>query len=201
MKIKQILPALSLLAFIISSCSKEKSYSSGSPLVGDWKFISSSGTTNATSTFDLAGDEIKLETILTYTSENPVGVYNISGKEFNGIGIGYDYNGNLTIRTYENGILQSDDTNPIATTIPPTNSTSQYRLVGNDSIYFEVNTPSTPSTPGSGSATKPGGCKYKLEGNRLTLFVQTTQSQNNDQGGFITKDTQTADVVIVLERQ
>lgn len=201
MKIRQLLPAFAIVIIIASSCSKEKSYSSGSPLVGDWKMISSAGTTSASSTFDLAGNLIRLETMLSYISKNPVGIYTISGKEFNGMGVGYDYNGNLIFRTYENGNLQSEDNNPVTTTIPPSNSNSQYKLVGSDSIYFDVASPSAPSTPSSGSTNRPGGCKYKLDGKTLTLFVKSTQAQQVNQGGLITNDTITADVVIVLERQ
>lgn len=214
MKLLKIAPFLLLIA-LMSSCSKEKSIdtggvgigggggnpSSGSGIQGKWKLVSSSGTTSASSAFDVAGDEMKIETVLRYSSEKPVGVYNITASDFNGVGVGYDYNGVLIIRQYENNVLQSEDSTDVNMTIPPSNSTSKYKLIGSDSIYFEVGGPGTPSVSGNPAAPQSGGCKYKLEGTRLTLIMKMNQTQINNQSGIVTKDSQSANVAIVLEKQ
>ena len=209
MKLLKIVPLLLLVAFL-SSCSKEESIdsgsgngnpSSGSGIQGTWKLVSSSGTTGFSSTQDDAGNEIKMEAILKYTSQNPVGVYNITAASFKSVGIGYDYIGKLTMLSYENNVLQLEDSIDLNTTIPPTSAETKYKLIGNDSIYFEAGTLTSPSAPGSPTTTIPAGCKYKLEGNRLTFFMKMNMPQIINQGGITVKFTQYVDVSIVLQKQ
>lgn len=200
MKHKQIFAALLLLTMVATSCGKEGSLEGGSSspssssLVGNWKFISSIGTTTASSAFTLLGDELKIETTTSFTSSNPKGIYKITATTFDGQGIGYDYTGSLTIKQYANNVLQSENTTPMSATIPPSNFSSQYKLIGTDSIYFENNAP--------GSSTgSPGGCKYKVEGNKLSLFLNTNTTTTTNQGGIITTDNQKALVTVILQKQ
>lgn len=195
-KISTLTTVLFAILFLFS-CKKESNQSTSSALVGNWKFISSGGTTSASTSFTLLGTVIKAETILNYTSSNPKGVYKISQTAFSGEGVGYDYQGNLTVKQYEDNVLQSEDTNPVNTTIPPTNASSNYKLVGADSIYFEGNAPGT----NTGASGTPGGCKYKIEGTKLSLFMNTNTTKTSNQGGIITTDNQKALVTIVLEKQ
>ncbi len=197
MKITSTLTTMLFAILFLFSCKKESNQSTSSGLVGNWKFISSAGTTTASSAFTLAGTAIKVETILNYTSSNPKGVYKISQTTFSGEAVGYDYQGNLTVKQYEDNILQSEDTNPVNTTIPPSNISSQYKLIGTDSIYFEGNAPGTQN----GASGTPGGCKYKIEGTKLSLFMNTNTTKTSNQGGIITTDNQKALVTIVLEKQ
>lgn len=214
MKFPKIVAILFTIAVIVASCSKEESFSangsggsgsgsgSGSgagSIQGNWKLISSSGSTTASTSLNLFGTDTKIETELRFSSSNPVGMYTISSTNFTGKGIGYDYTGKLIIRTFENNVLQTEDSSDITTTIPPSNPDSKYKLVGADSIYFE-GTPGTPSAPGTSGAVQPGGCKYKLEGKRLTMYMKTFSSQVNNSGGTVSKDTQRVNATIVLEK-
>jgi len=154
MKFPKIVAILFTIAVIVASCSKEESFSangsggsgsgsgSGSgagSIQGNWKLISSSGSTTASTSLNLFGTDTKIETELRFSSSNPVGMYTISSTNFTGKGIGYDYTGKLIIRTFENNVLQTEDSNDITTTITPSNPDSKYKLVGSSSNYFEGN--------------------------------------------------------------
>ncbi len=169
-------------------------------LVGQWKFISAGGTTFTSSEIEILGDKQRTESTLTYTSSNPKGFYTITASEFQGNGIGYDFNGTVSIKFFENNILQTSIDNPFPlSTIPPSNPVSKYRLIGADSIYFEGGGPSV-QNPG-GSATVPSGCKYKIEGKTLTMRMRFSTNSTSNLGGITSIDKQSADVNIVMERQ
>lgn len=209
MKLLKIAPLFLLLVAFLTSCSKEESIdsgsgnpSSGSGIQGTWKFVSISGTSGASTVENTGGVEMKAEIVLRFASQNAVGVYNITSSLFKGVGIGYDYNGTLFMREFENNVLQFEDSSDINLNIPSSNSESKYKLIGADSIYFEAGGIVAPTAPGNTPAATTGvGCKYKLEGKRLTFTMKTSIPQLITQNGITLMVTQTADVRIVLEKQ
>ncbi len=201
LRIPSLLPALILLTAV--SCSKEKSIDTGNGgngngsavnLQGSWKFISLNGTLNEIASFNLAGDDLRVESFFTLASKNPVGIYRITSTDFNGEGIGYDFTGISVIKAFENGVLQSENTIPFNENVPATNTTSKYKVIGTDSIYFETGAPGDPN----GNA---GGCRFKLEGKKLSLFQKTDTTVVTDQGGIKTTETQKANFTLILEKQ
>ena len=200
MRLPALLPAIIL--FVAVSCSKEKSIDTGSGgnggsqanLQGTWKFVSLIGTLNETAAYNLGSDDIKIETFFTLSSKNPVGVYKITATNFNGEGIGYDFTGITNIKSYQNGVLQSDNTIPFNENVPATNTSSKYKLIGTDSIYFETGAPGDPN----GDA---GGCRYKLEGKKLSLFQKSDTTIVSDQGGIMIRETQKLNFTLLLEKQ
>ncbi len=193
MKLKNLTPILAVIILAATSCKKEKS-ETPSPIAGNWKLVSIAGNSSVTSAYTFGSDNIKTETFTDFTSSNPKGQYKITSNTFNAEGIGYDYTGSVTVKDYENDVLQSEDTSPTGSTIPPTNGTSQYKLIGSDSIYFENNALGN-STPA------PGGCKYKLEGTKLSLFINSSSTATASQGGFsVTNKTATV-VTVILQKQ
>lgn len=210
MKILKSVTILALTVFLFTSCSKEKSIDtggtgtpgSGSGIQGTWKLISISGTSGASTVENTGGVEMKAEIVLRFASQNPVGTYNISSTTLKGSGVGYDYLGTLYMREFENNVLQFEDSSDMNLNIPPSNSESKYKLIGNDSIYFQEGALTAPSAPGSTpTATTPVGCKYKLEGKRLTFIMKTSIPQLMTQNGITLMVTHTADTNIVLEKQ
>ena len=210
MKILKSVTVLTLTVFLFTSCTKEESIDtggvgpsgSGTGIQGTWKLISISGTTGASTVENDAGVEMKAEILLRFASQNPVGVYNITSSLFKGVGVGYDYNGMLFMREYENNVLQFEDSTDMNLNIPPSNAETKYKLIGSDSIYFEAGGIVTPTAPGSTPGTTSGtGCKYKLEGNRLTFIMKASFPQLMTQNGITLMVTQIADVSIVLEKK
>ncbi len=200
LRLPALLPALIL--FTAVSCSNEKSVDTGNGgnggsqanLQGTWKFVSLSGTLTEIAAYNLGSDDFKIENFFTLSSKNPVGVYKITATNFNGEGIGYDFTGLSNIKSYQNGVLQSDNTIPFNENVPATNTFSTYKLIGSDSIYFETGAPGDPN----GDA---GGCRYKLEGKKLSLFQKSDTSVVSDQGGITLKETQKVNFTLVLEKQ
>lgn len=195
MKLKNLTPFLAVIILAVTSCKKETSEPDSSPISGNWKLNSIASTTIGTTTLTQAGYELKFENTAIFASTTTKGVYQISSTAINGEGIGYDYTGTTSIKQYEDGILESEVTNPLNGTVPATNASSQIKLIGNDSIYFVNNAV-------GGTTSAPGGCKYKIEGNILSLFInQTTTSNTNLGGGTTSTDKQNIMMTVLLQKQ
>jgi hypothetical protein len=198
MKLRILSPFLAVIILAATSCKKETSddQNSSGLLTGTWKFVSNVGVTTASTATSFMGMNIKVETVTSFASSNPKGAYKFGATSVNYEGVGYDYSGSLIIRQYQDNALQSADTTALDLTLPPSNASTPYKLVGTDSIYFETN------APGSTSTAAPGGCKYKLEGNKLTFFVNTnTTTTTNQGGGLISTDNVKSNLTVVLEKQ
>jgi hypothetical protein len=141
------------------------------------------------------------EAILNYTSANPKGTYKITSSSINASGVAYDFSGKLILNAYENNILQSSDTTALPVSpYGPLNNTTGYKTVGTDSIAFTSNPPFV-QLPNGGTMSSPGGCKYKIEGNRLTMILKHISSTTSSSGGIATTDKQIINVTLVLEKQ
>jgi hypothetical protein len=197
---------LLLAAVIMISCGRklkapEMNGSGSTGLIGNWNLVSTSGTTTATSELDFFGDLLKIEAISKYTSSNPKGYYKITSSSMDAVGIGYDFTGTVILNSYENNILETSDTTGFPfSTIAPVNNSNPYKTVGSDSLTFTNNGPGI-TTPTGGTMTSPGGCRYKIEGNKLTLTIKHTSTSTGNSGGIPTSDKQIIDAVVVLQKQ
>jgi hypothetical protein len=170
-------------------------------LIGKWNLVSTGGFTTASSEIDLLGTKIKAENKVAYTSSNPKGYYDITSNQLKAVNIGYDYSGTLNLKVFENNVLINELDTPIpATPIGPSNESATYKLVGTDSIAF-LNSPPVSIQGSSGSFAAPTGCKYKIEGNKLTLLMKYGSTTTSNTGGSISVDVIYADVNIVLQKQ
>ena len=208
MKILRSLTILALAIFLFTSCTKEESIDtggtgtpgtggsgsgSGSGIQGNWKFVSATGSTAISNSVNIGSDVLKTEAISNFTSSNPKGTYSISATNITGNGIGYDHTGTSSTKVYENGVLQNEITLPASGTVPPTNTSSSYKLIGTDSLYFETSAPGTANS---------GGCKFKLEGTKLTLFMNINTKSLTDLGGtIVSADNIHVNTTIILQKQ
>jgi hypothetical protein len=204
MKLK--LTYMLLVAVIMTSCERklrapDVAGSGTSGLIGKWNLVSTGGFTTASSEFDVFGDLIRLENKLTYTSSNPKGYYDITSTQLKAVNIAYDYSGTANIKVYENNVLQSDDNVPFPPTpIGPSNEAATIKIVSNDSIAF-LNTSPVVVQGASGTFAAPTGCKYKIEGSKLTLFIKFSSTTTSNTGGTVSVDKISADVNLVLQKQ
>ena len=193
MKLRNFTPILAVIILAATSCKKEGSENSSSLLSGNWKFVSANGSTTVTNSVNFGGDVFKTEGISTFTSSNPKGTYTMTATQITGNGIGYDFTGTSTSKVYENNVLQNQVTTPMNGTIPPINTSSTYKLVGTDSLYFETKAPGTANA---------GGCKFKLEGTKLTLFMNINTKSFTDIGGAtVSADNIRVNTTIILQKQ
>ena len=176
--------------------------SGASGLIGKWNLVSTGGSTNSSSEFDLFGTKVRIDANFTTASANPKGYYNITSSEFKAVGISYDMSGSLSIKEFENDVLQSEATNPLPPTpIGPYDQSTQYKISGTDSISFTGSTPAFVFQTASGSFVPPSGCKFKLEGNKLTLLFKYNFTSTDNSSGFPITDKSTVDMNVVLQKQ
>ena len=207
MKLLKIAPLLLLLITLITSCTKEKSTelngntpgSTTSDLRGDWKLVSISGVSTVRDTFNALGSQAVIISKYTYASTSAAGSYTITNTDFISKGITYDFDGKLVYTAYEDGLLILNDSMDASSTIPPTNGTAPYKLQGTDSLYFTSG--GILSIQGSNTTNvKPAGCKYKLEGNKLTLTMKMQMSESIVQNGITGRRKLMADAIVVLQK-
>jgi hypothetical protein len=198
---------LLLVAVIMASCGRklkapEIAGSGTSGLIGKWNLVSTNGTTLTNSEFDFFGTKNRIESNLTNTSSSPQGLYEITTNDLKATGIGYNTSGNLTVKLYEDDVLQSENAVPFpATPIGPYSQTTPYKLVGADSISFTSAVPVFVFQTVNGPATPPNGCKYKLEGNKLTLTSKYNYTSTDNSTGITITDKTEVDMTIILQKQ
>ena len=204
MKFKLTCLLFSVIAFV--SCERklrapDMNGNGSAGIIGRWNLVSSGGVTSTSTETDLFGTAIRVESKLTFTSSNPKGYYNITSAQMKAVNVGYDYTGALNVKFFEDNVLQNEVNNPIPPTpIGPSNETAAIKIVGTDSIAFTNTSPvAIQGAPGTFAA--PTGCKYKLEGNKLTLLIKFASTSTTNTGGTVSVDKIAADATIVLQKQ
>ena len=190
-----------LLAF--TSCSKEKSIdtlgvtpggssgngngsgsgggtSNGSE-IGNWKFISMHAITSETIEFTMGSDAIKLVTTSDYTTDNNSGNVKFDGTTMFSNDLAFSVNSTVKTAMYTNGILLSSQNAPFSATMPATTTTTNYKKIGSDSLYFAAGVMSGLDPNGS-VVTEPGGYKLKWDGDKMYMTMNYGKTTNEDDG-------------------
>lgn len=206
MKFLKITPFFLLLLTLFNSCSKEKSTElngntpgGGPDIRGDWKLVSVAGVSLVRDTFNAFGSQAVILSNYRYASTSVAGSYTITSTDFISKGISYDFDGTLVYKAYEDGLLILDDSMDVSNTIPPTNGTAPYKLQGADSLYFTSGGIMS-IQGGNNNNVTPGGCKYKLEGNKLTLTMKAEMSETVVQNGITGRRKILFDASILLQK-
>ncbi len=188
----------SLFPFI--SCKKDNnSPTESSALSGSWTFMGIHAITSATAVDKGGGFNTRVITTSDYTTTGNAGTVAISGNTMTGTGITYSSNIIMFATEYEDDILQDTFSTALPFTIPPTNSTSGFEVIGKDSIHYTGT-----SLLGSGGAGMPAatGAKFSVSGNMLTLTSYVVQDKAVDEGsGETVTQHETATVVSTLQKQ
>ncbi|HEY6505260.1 MAG TPA: hypothetical protein VIZ28_14900 [Chitinophagaceae bacterium] len=208
--IKTILFSFSIVLFL-ASCQKEISIDLGSQngggggtgnnnnIIGDWDYVGMTATTNSSVTVPSPAGELKAVTVSGYTTKNNTGTVNITATEFIFTGMGYTIDTMSNVKTYLNGLLIGDQDVPFTMTSPPTNNTSPYTRINNDSLTvsgsFGINNPSGLTPPG------PHGIKIGWSGDTLLLRMVTSFTQSITQGGTSGTLDATLNGIIKLKRR
>jgi len=100
---------------------------------------------------------------------------------------------------YQNDILLDSVSIPLTVTIPKTNSTGTYKLIGADSIYFPEGSLTTYGNVTTSS--KPSGGHYKLNGNQLILDISSTTDSTFSDSGIMYEVKQSVDASMILTKQ
>lgn len=215
MKILKSVTLFALVAFLFTSCSKEESIDTGgigtpgtggsgsgstTDIKGTWKLISMSGSSAVKDSFDMAGLKYVGTSLYTYASTSASGTYTITATDFIGKDITYKANGRLITDIFMDGqlITHIDTTAPIE--IPLTNSASPYTKHGSDSLYFVGG--GMFSMQGNGTTTVvPGGLKYKIEGNKMTLTMKQVSNETVTENGISVIRKMDVSASVILQKQ
>ena len=191
---KITLTAFCLVSLFAPSCKKDSAQKSA--LDGNWNFTSTSATTSSTAVVDDGGGTTeKTVTTSNYTSTNNKGTVAFGGGVMTSKGLSYSVNVDASYVYYINDVEQDAGTFPVSFTLPSTNSTENFKLVGADSIYFPSGGLSSMGTSG------PDGGRYTLSGNTLTMIMKLDTSFVDNSSGVSQQKHEVATQTTVLTRQ
>jgi len=191
---------LSAIFFCFIACKKDNNSTSGAPsLSGTWTFVGMHATTSATAVDNGGGFNTKIITTSNYNTTANGGTIAISDNTMTGTGITYSANIVAFATEFENDIQLDTFSTTIPFTVPPTNSSSGFEVIGKDSIHYTGS-----NLFGSGGSGTPAatGSKFSVSGNVLTLTSNVVQDKVQDEGGGETlTQHETATVIVTLQKQ
>jgi hypothetical protein len=213
MKILKRFAALSILALSIFSCQKEVSFEDlnlptdpGNPgstveIIGEWDFISLEADTRATIAANESGHVAKSVTTSHYLTENNSGTASITSSEIQFHDVAYDINTTVSLQSFLDGVLVSDDNFPWLYSSPGTNSTSPYVRNSADSITLQAGSFEFVNDPANPTPTVPTGLKLSYSGDTLLMRIDESFSTQISQGGSTADVTQGVKGIVRLKRK
>ena len=184
--------SIGLVLLITVACKKSNSGggSTANPLTGTtWNFVGLTSDANLTATEPGVASVVD---ITDFTTIDNSGTITFTADSMSGSGIGYTIDTSYTTITTI-GTGQPDTVmTAYTTTISPTSSSTNYQLVGTDSIYFGASTPFAVSLY-AGDTIKIEGAHFTVSGNTLTL------TSSIDQAGTVSYGILTVPSVTVIK--
>jgi hypothetical protein len=169
--------------------------------VGNWKFITMHAITSETIEFSMGSDAIKLVTTSDYTTDNNSGNVKFDGTTMFTNDVAFSVNSTAKTAMYTNGVLLTSQNAPFAATMPATTSTTNYKKIATDSLYFAAGVMSGLDPNGS-VTTKPGGYKLKWDGDKMYMTMNYAEITNEDDGmGNMQKITTKVTTVTTVQKQ
>lgn len=195
---KHLLCSLAAIVMLASCKKDDNTPDKTAGLEGTYKLKYLNAQTNSTLTGSY-GD--KVITISDYTTENNQGNIVFNSTTLSATGLAYSVSSAAKYYLYDGTNLIDSASFPIAFTLPPSNSTSQYQLIGADSIYFPQGS-GTSSMPGGGTtATLPSGGRYSWNGNELSIKQHVSRDSSFQDSGETYQLKESAITNFVLEKQ
>jgi hypothetical protein len=196
------------LILVLSSCQKELSFNEAetnngnSPghtvLSGNWKFTGATAEGQSTAELtDLPG--FLTVSSMNYTTSNNNGTLKIEATKMSYTGFSYTATGAMEIAIYQGGSLLSSQSLPLSFNIPASSSSSDYKQIGSDSLYFVGG--GLISIGGVGDVSQQaGGAKFKIENGKLTISAIINESTIETVSGFEQKTTTTKKATLTFQK-
>ena len=196
---KLFVPGLLSAIVLLAACKKDNNSSNTSAAIeGTYKFKSISAKTNATITGSL-GD--KAITTSDYTTTGNAGTVVFSNGNLSATGLTYSVDTDAEVYLYDGTTLLDSTSFPFTFTLPPSNSTGTYKLVGADSIYFPQGGV-TAAVDGNGNyVSGPSGGRYSFNGTLLTITQSGMKDSTFDDSGETYNSVESVSASIVMEKQ
>ena len=204
---KNLLLLFAVASLVFIGCAKEKSIDSttnnnnnnDNDIIGTWKFVEFHAQTQSTMEYREAGIDMMTDTYSDYVSINNGGTVTITADKFNTTNMTYTVNDMAKGYIYEGGQLLDSIEFPLIVTVPPVNSSSSYKKIGTDSLYFAAG--GFVNIGGSSSPSAPGGSKFKIEGDKLYLTTKYFSRETVTDQGLSVLKTDRATLTTTLQRQ
>lgn len=195
---KLFVPGLLSTIILLAACKKSDTATSTAAIEGTYKFKYISAQTTSSVTGSL-GD--KAITTSDYTTTNNGGTVVFGNNTLSATALTYSVDTDAEAYLYDGATLLDSIRYPFSFTLPPSNSSGQYKLIGADSIYFPQGS-ITSAVDGNGSyVSGPSGGRYKMNGNLLTLTQNAAKDSTFDDSGETYHSLELASSTIVLEKQ
>jgi len=185
MKVVKSTLLLAALTSTLVSCSKDDENNTATSLEGEYAMISLKADTYASSVSKMPGSDEVDSSIVTssYESTKTEGTVTIDPKNFVSKKLGYTVSGRATGLIYVDGELMGESNQPFDFTIPASDGSSPYKLVGTDSIYFSGGFISSPVYGQEPVPSMASGVKYKWAGDTLILTTAVRVKDTDTQDG------------------
>jgi len=171
MKVAKSTLLLAALATTIVSCSKNDDDKPTASIEGEYTMVGLSAQTFVGTAAHYPGstDVDSSVTVSSYATTAASGTIVITAKTFESKKLGYTVSGTATGAMYANGIKQEESSSPFDMVVPESEGTSEYQLIGTDSIYSSKGFVSSPIYGETPVASQPAGAKYSWKGDTLIL--------------------------------
>jgi hypothetical protein len=153
----------------------------------------------ATTTATLGSLSEKAETVTRYVSKNNSGTITFTPTAMNSSNLSYDIETMLKVYFYVNGSLEDSVDMPFDFHVPPTTSTSNYKMVTNDSLYFSSGSMFRDGSPTQ--QTEASGARIKRDGDKMQLIIKTNKSTTENDQGMIVTNASRGVGIITLQKQ
>jgi hypothetical protein len=188
-----------LVCALLISCQKDNAENpTAVALAGSYKFISMEMNGLSISTATDGTDVERVETVTKYKTKNNSGTVTFTTSTLSSINLSYEIDTTLEVSYYTNGNLDDKIEFPLQFQIPPTSSTSSYKVVSTDSLYFSSGSMFVDGT--ATQATQASGARIKKEGDLLQLIVPTNSTTTENNQGVLVTSTHRGVGTITLQK-
>lgn len=173
---------------------------SGGSISGTWKLDHLLIQGRVVSSMTGLGMDTRIETNMGYITKDNTGTISFNNGKAETKNLGYSADTTMVVYTYEGGILLDSMEMPFQAPYISSSTKADYKLIGSDSISFTGGSPLVMSN-GTTTSTSPGGLKYNVSGNKLTLSFQFARDSTGFDSGLSMKMHQTGKGAMYFTKQ
>ncbi len=192
---------------LLAACSKNTSRPNGSSnstqLVGSYSFLYMTTKINVTESASFAGQTITGLILAGYKTQQNTGIVVFSADSAMANGIGYSYDTTATVITNVPGAAPDTTVQAFTGSVPATTSSSEYQIIGTDSVYFPGGVLGAGGiTTGAGAAiAPPTGGHFTISGDTLIITTKISQTYPDNIEGLPTTANANVNATIKLLKQ
>lgn len=187
---------------LLAACKKNNNggNSGPNPLIGNWTFDNETSNATATSTAMVGPLSVKVVNLLDFKTIDNTGGIAFNSDSMVLTGVGYDIDTTVTTYTYT-GLTIDTSTSPLTETVPPADTLTTYKLIGQDSLYFPSGLPFAVNLQGFQPTIQIMGVHFKVNGATLTMTSTINQTGQETYNGITAPTTVLVNSVITLTKQ